>query len=87
MHKEPITLCPLIILLMVIWLQGVISIMRHKTKVFISKLNRLLMEGTSACRTFSTKISIFLAISIRRTISTLGLQGQHTNKDGMGNPL
>ncbi len=87
MHRVAIALWLLIILLMVLWLQGVISIMTSKTKVFISKLNRLLMEETLACRTFHIRILIFPAISIRRTISTLGLQEHHNNKDGIFNPL
>ena len=87
MHRVAIALCPLIIHLMVIWHQGVISIMSRITKVFISKLNKLQMEGTLACRTFRIRISIFLTTTIRKTISTLGLQGQLNSKDGIFNLL
>ena len=83
MHRVAIALCPLIIHLMVLWRQGVISIMSRITKVFISKLNKLQMEGTLACRTFRIRISIFLTTTIRKTISTLGLQGQLNSKDGI----
>lgn len=87
MHKVAIALCLLIILLMVLWHLGVISIMSNKIKVFISKLNKLQMEETLACRTFHIRILIFPATSIRRTISTLGLQEHRNNKDGIFNPL
>jgi len=87
MHRVAIALLLLIILLMVLWHQRVISIMSSKTNVIISKLSRLLMEETLVCRTFHIRILIFPAISIRRTISTLGLQEHHNNMDGIFTPL